>query len=164
MSEIAARRVLVSPIGKIALAANEIGLVSVDFLSSRNRLADYSGSAAASNLVDKACHQLQEYLAGQRRSFDIPLDLQGTKFQKLVWAQIQKIGFGETLSYGAIAKAIRRPAAARAVGGAVGANPVPIIIACHRVLGSTGKLTGYSGGSGIPTKKRLLELEGIYYR
>lgn len=164
MIEITARKVVATPIGKISVAADEKGLVSVDFLSAKSRLSDLSDSAIAKKIVENACQQLDEYFAGERKSFDIPLNLIGTKFQRQVWQQIQNTQFGKTTSYGAIAKAIRNPAASRAVGGAVGANPIPIIIACHRVMGSTGELTGYSGGSGIPTKKKLLELEGINYR
>ena len=164
MTEISARKILQTPLGRLSVAASDRGLVSVDFLPSKSKLADLNGSAPANKIVDDACQQLAEYFAGERRRFEIPLELVGTKFQKLVWQQIQKASFGKTVSYGDIAKAIKNPSAARAVGGAVGSNPIPIIVPCHRVMGSTGKLTGYSGGSGIPTKKKLLELEGIDYR
>ena len=88
------------------------------------------------------------------------MDLE-TEFQKSVWRQIARIPFGKTKSYADIAKAIGKPKAARAVGGAVGSNPVPLVVGCHRVMGASGKITGYSGGKGIPTKQWLLEHEGI---
>jgi methylated-DNA-[protein]-cysteine S-methyltransferase len=85
----------------------------------------------------------------------------GTEFQRTVWKEIQKIKFGQVKTYADIAKAIGKPLAARAVGGAVGSNPIPLAIGCHRVLGASGKITGYSGGKGLPTKRVLLDLEGI---
>ncbi len=164
MNEIAARRVVSSPIGLLSIAASEKGICSIDFLSSRSKLRDFSESKKAMEHVDLACLEIEDYFAARRQRFSVPLDLSGTRFQLQVWQQIAKIDFGKSVSYGTIAKAIKNPAASRAVGGAVGANPVPIIIPCHRVMGSTGKLTGYSGGSGIPTKKKLLALEGISYK
>jgi methylated-DNA-[protein]-cysteine S-methyltransferase len=113
-------------------------------------------------LLKQAKTQLTEYFAGSRTKFDLPVYLgNGTEFQKSVWKQIAKIAFGKTISYGDIAKQIGNPKAVRAVGGAVGSNPIPLIIPCHRVMGSSGKITGYSGGKGIPTKKWLLNQEGI---
>lgn len=164
MQEIAARRIIQTPVGRISIAASEQGITNLDFLSSRSRLQDFATTALAQSLVDQAAKQLVEYFEGKREKFDLKFDLDGTVFQKSVWQQIQKIPFGKTVSYGEIARAIRKPQAARAVGGAVGANPVAIFIACHRVMGSTGKLTGYSGGNGLPTKRKLLDLEGIKYR
>lgn len=163
MQEIAARRIIQTPVGRISIAASEQGITNLDFLSSRSRLQDFATTALAQSLVDQAAKQLVEYFEGKREKFDLKFDLDGTAFQKSVWQQIQKIPFGKTVSYGEIARAIRKPQAARAVGGAVGANPVAIFIACHRVMGSTGKLTGYSGGNGLPTKRKLLDLEGIKY-
>lgn len=113
-------------------------------------------------VLKDAKSQLTEYFAGKRTKFDLPVDLSsGTEFQKSVWKQIAKIGFGKSLSYVDIAKAIGNPKASRAVGGAVGSNPIPLIVGCHRVMGSSGKITGYSGGKGIPTKIWLLKHEGI---
>lgn len=163
MQEIAARRIIQTPVGRISIAASEQGITNLDFLSSRSRLQDFATTALAQSLVDQAAKQLVEYFEGKREKFDLKFDLDGTAFQKSVWQQIQKIPFGKTVSYGEIARAIRKPQAARAVGGAVGANPVAIFIACHRVMGSAGKLTGYSGGNGLPTKRKLLDLEGIKY-
>ena len=101
--------------------------------------------------------ELREYLRGARRSFTVSLDLRGTPFQLDVWRAVADIPFGETTSYGAIASSIARPKATRAVGRAVGANPIPLIIPCHRVIGSSGDLTGFGGG--LPLKERLLALE-----
>lgn len=112
-------------------------------------------------VLRRAQQQVLRYLAGKSRVFELEFELAGTTFQRQVWQQIATIPFGESKSYGEIAQAIGNPTAVRAVGGAVGANPLPIIIGCHRVLGSSGKITGYSGGSGIATKKALLELEKI---
>ena len=111
-------------------------------------------------LLAEAANQLRAYFAGKLRTFHIPLDLQGTDFQKDVWRQLQEIPYGETRSYAQIAEAIRRPKAVRAVGAANGSNPVAIVVPCHRVIGSSGRLTGYGGG--LPLKKRLLELEGAW--
>ncbi|MBP6043832.1 MAG: methylated-DNA--[protein]-cysteine S-methyltransferase [Rhodoluna sp.] len=115
----------------------------------------------SSKVLREAKKQLQAYFAGKLTKFDLPVDLHGTEFQKSVFKQIAKIGYGKTLTYADIAAKIGKPLAARAVGGAVGSNPVPIIVACHRVLGAAGKITGYSGGDGLPTKRLLLKLEGI---
>lgn len=164
MSEIAARKVMQTSLGKVSITSSEVALTSLEFLPGRSSLKDFSSSPHAKALVEDAARQLDEYFRGERRRFDLKLAPTGTKFQQQVWQQIQKIPFGQTISYGAIAKAIKKPSAARAVGGAVGANPLAIFIPCHRVMGSTGKLTGYSGGNGIPTKKKLLALEGIEHR
>jgi methylated-DNA-[protein]-cysteine S-methyltransferase len=103
--------------------------------------------------------QLAEYLAGQRRDFDLPLDLAGTEFQRLCWQELLRIPFGETRSYGELAQRIGRPAAVRAVGQANHNNPIGVIVPCHRVIGANGSLTGYGGG--LPMKRVLLELEGV---
>lgn len=101
--------------------------------------------------------QLHEYLEAQRRTFDVPLDLRGTSFQQAVWDRLLHIPYGETRSYAEVAASIGRPTALRAVGRAVGANPVSIVIPCHRVIGKDGSLVGYGGG--LPLKERLLALE-----
>jgi O-6-methylguanine DNA methyltransferase len=103
--------------------------------------------------------QLTEYLEGRRRVFEMDLDLRGTEFQREVWRAVAAVPYGQTASYGEIAHVIGRPRASRAVGAANGANPVPIVIPCHRILGADGSLTGYGGG--LPTKRRLLALEGL---
>jgi methylated-DNA-[protein]-cysteine S-methyltransferase len=109
-------------------------------------------------LLLEAARQLRAYFAGQLREFQLPLDIEGTDFQKRVWGQVAAIPYGETRSYLQIAQALGSPRAVRAVGAANGANPVPIVVPCHRVIGAKGKLVGYGGG--LALKKRLLELEG----
>lgn len=109
------------------------------------------------DLTDNAFHQLQEYFSGTRTKFDLPLEPEGTLFQKGVWAKLQDIPYGKTASYKDIAQAINNPNAFRAVGNANNKNPIPIIIPCHRCVGSNGKLTGYAGG--LELKQRLLDLE-----
>ena len=104
--------------------------------------------------------QLLEYFAGARTDFDVPVRLSGTPFQQAVWAELERLGWGEATSYGALAAAVGA-GSARAIGGAVGANPVPIIVGCHCVLASDGRITGYSGGDGVPTKLWLLGHERI---
>jgi methylated-DNA-[protein]-cysteine S-methyltransferase len=115
----------------------------------------------SSKVLREAKKQLTAYFAGKLSKFDLPVELHGTEFQKAVYKQIAKIGFGKTVSYADIAAKLGKPLASRAVGGAVGSNPVPIIVGCHRVLGASGRITGYSGGEGLPTKRLLLKLEGI---
>jgi O-6-methylguanine DNA methyltransferase len=106
--------------------------------------------------------QLEEYLAGRRRQFDVPLDFGGTPFQRLCWEALLRIPYGETRTYGEMAREIGRPAAVRAVGHANHDNPIGVIIPCHRVIGANGSLTGYAGG--LDMKRELLELEGVVPR
>ena len=150
-----ATRCFDSPIGNILLKARNNKVV---YLTMGGPKVENSGSAKVLDLAEK---QLKNYFAGKSRVLDFDVELNGTEFQRAVWDEISKIGFGETKTYGDIAHAIGRPKAVRAVGGAVGANPVPLVVGCHRVLGSSGKITGYSGGDGLPTKRWLLALEGI---
>jgi len=136
--------------------ASTAGLRAIHF----DRIQPASGDQNPRNpLLAEALSQLRAYFAGRLREFDLPLDLAGTDFQIRVWRQLETIPYGETRSYSAIAQAIGRPAAVRAVGAANGANPVPIVVPCHRVIGASGKLVGYGGG--LSLKKRLLELEKI---
>jgi methylated-DNA-[protein]-cysteine S-methyltransferase len=107
--------------------------------------------------IAEAVRQLKQYFAGKRVDFDLPLAPEGTEFQRTVWRRLQEIPYGETISYGELAKRVGNPKASRAVGAANGSNPIPIVIPCHRVIGSNGKLTGFGGG--LPTKERLLALE-----
>jgi methylated-DNA-[protein]-cysteine S-methyltransferase len=146
-----------SPIGVITIESRNEKIVSLV-------MGHKAKSFGSSKVLTEAKKQVQAYLAGKLQKFDLPVQLDGTEFQKSVWKVIAKINFGKTVTYGEIAAKIGNPQAARAIGGAVGANPVPLIVGCHRVLGSAGRITGYSGGSGIPTKEWLLELEGIEYR
>lgn len=118
-------------------------------------------SERSTPVLEAAAAQLREYFAGERIDFDLLVKLAGTPFQTAVWAELGQLGFGEVISYGELGIATGRPTAGRAVGGAVGANPIPIIVPCHRVLAGNRRITGYSGGEGIPTKVWLLDHEGI---
>lgn len=153
-----ATRCFDSPIGNIFVRAIENKVV---FLTMGGPALADSGKAS---VLDEAEKQLKRYFAGKSQVLDFEVEVRGTEFQRAVWNEISKIGFGETKTYGEIAEAIGRPKAVRAVGGAVGANPVPLVIGCHRVLGAAGKITGYSGGEGLPTKRWLLKLEGLEAR
>jgi methylated-DNA-[protein]-cysteine S-methyltransferase len=156
-------KVIDTHVGSIAIGATDEGVATVDFLSSRASHWEFENSPKAAEHCENAVQWLKEYFAGSEKPFSFQLDLAGTDFQRAVWGQINSIGFGQTKTYGEIAIAIGKPMASRAVGAAVGANPVPLIIPCHRVLGANGKITGYSGGEGIPTKRLLLALEKIDY-
>ncbi|PRY69610.1 methylated-DNA-[protein]-cysteine S-methyltransferase [Glaciihabitans tibetensis] len=149
-----------SPIGRIELGSDGTNIVSLAI--ERAGTLPHDGVPEASNAVlDAAGSQLEEYFAGTRHSFDLPVSLSGTVFQKQIWAALADLAWGEVTSYGELGFRTGRPTAGRAVGGAVGANPVPLIVPCHRVLASNGRITGYSGGNGIPTKVWLLDHEGI---
>jgi methylated-DNA-[protein]-cysteine S-methyltransferase len=149
-----------SPIGRIEIASNGEAIVSLSI--ERDGTLPWQDVPEQSNSVlDRAVSQLVEYFAGHRHEFDLPVSLAGTAFQLAVWEQLVALDFGEIVSYGELGQATGRATAGRAVGGAVGANPIPIIVPCHRVLGSDGRITGYSGGDGIPTKSWLLRHEGI---
>ena len=117
------------------------------------------GEVRETPLIKEAHSQLVEYLAGNRREFDLPLDPLGTDFQKRVWTTLREIPYGEVRSYKEIAEAIGNPKAVRAVGGANNRNPISIVVPCHRVIGTDGSLTGYGGG--LPMKEKLLKLEGV---
>ncbi len=148
-----------SPIGKLKLVASKKGLVAILWENDnprRVRLSDLVADDAHPVLVE-AERQLSEYFAGKRRAFTVALDMRGTSFQKGVWEALLAIPFGETRSYGQLAKALGNPRASRAVGAANGKNPLSIVVPCHRVIGASGKLTGFAGG--LETKARLLRLE-----
>jgi methylated-DNA-[protein]-cysteine S-methyltransferase len=136
------------------------GLAGVWFERSRPERVRPRGDIESGRhpVLVEAERQLREYFAGRRRSFDLTLDFVGTPFQRAVWKALLTIPFGQTRSYGEIAKQVGRPSASRAVGAANGRNPVSIIAPCHRVIGSTGALTGFGGG--LDVKERLLRLEG----
>lgn len=110
-------------------------------------------------MVKEVKHQLDEYLSGRRKVFDLPLDLKGTDFQKSVWQAVNEIPFGQTTTYMKLSQKLGNPAAIRAVGAAIGANPILVIVPCHRIIGTNGQLTGYAGG--LERKQALLELEGF---
>lgn len=149
-----------SPVGALKLVASDYGLAAVlweDDDPKRVRL-NIVGEDLHHPVLLETERQLGEYFAGRRTSFDIRLDFTGTDFQRLVWDALLTIPFGETRSYGQLAKQIGRPNAVRAVGAANGRNPISIIAPCHRVIGSTGELTGFAGG--LEAKSHLLYLEG----
>ena len=146
-----------SPIGPLLLAGDESGLHLVYFVNGRRPMSTPSAWIEDKKPFKEAVRQLKTYFDGKLTNFDLPLVLDGTEFQLLVWRNLQKIPYGETVSYGQLAKRIGSPDAARAVGLANGSNPIPIIIPCHRVIGSNGDLTGFGGG--LPIKKKLLALE-----
>lgn len=148
---------LESPIGKLLLAGDAQGLQQILFSTDgRPATPDPEWIEDDSALAD-AIGQLKAYFAGELETFDLSLSPQGTPFQQKVWSELQKIPYGKTISYGELARRIGNPNAGRAVGLANGANPISIVIPCHRVIGSNGKLTGYGGG--LPIKEKLLALE-----
>jgi methylated-DNA-[protein]-cysteine S-methyltransferase len=140
-----------APFGQLLVAKENDAIVEIRF-----RPGEIDGIRDDRVVADVAA-QLQQYFRGERRAFDLPLAPRGTEFQQLVWSALQRIPYGETRSYSDIAREIGRPAAVRAVGAANGANPIPVVIPCHRVVGSNGSLTGFGGG--IETKRWLLAHE-----
>ena len=152
--------VIPSPVGELKLVASDVGLVAVLWEQDRPgrvRLGAMVEDAGHPVLVT-AARQIGEYFAGTRTAFDLPLDFRGSDFQKSVWAALLAIPFGETRSYGEIARTVGRPTAYRAVGAANGRNPISIVAPCHRVIGSGGALTGFAGG--LAAKELLLGIEG----
>jgi methylated-DNA-[protein]-cysteine S-methyltransferase len=149
-----------SPVGKLKLIASEKGLVAILWENDTPRRVRLTDLVEDANhpVLQKVEQQLHEYFEGKRKSFSIPLDMRGTPFQKNVWEALIAIPFGETRTYGELAKKLGNPTATRAVGAANGRNPVSIIVPCHRVIGASGKLTGFAGG--LDVKARLLGLEG----
>jgi methylated-DNA-[protein]-cysteine S-methyltransferase len=139
-----------TPLGPVTATEGDHGLVALAF-------GGLLGDNAASPVLDATRRQLEEYFAGERREFELPLAPTGTPFQRNVWNALAQVGYGETISYRALARKLGRPGAARAVGRANALNPLAIVIPCHRVVGASGALTGYGGG--IERKRVLLELE-----
>lgn len=157
---------LSTPFGDLGFASSNRGLLTLLFPNTIDERDDVIARLAPGSRIepgdgknDEAIRQVEEYLAGERHSFDLPLDQRGTEFQKAVWQAVYEIPWGATTTYGEIARSIGRPDAVRAVGAANGANPLPIIVPCHRVIGADGSLTGFGGG--LPLKRRLLTLEGV---
>lgn len=151
---------MASPVGELKLVANGSRLAAILWENDppqRVRLGPMSASADNPILM-RAVHQLQEYFAGTRKQFDLELEFAGSEFQKKVWQALLTIPFGETRSYSQIARQIGNPSAVRAVGAANGRNPLSIVAPCHRVIGASGKLTGFAGG--LEAKELLLALEG----
>jgi methylated-DNA-[protein]-cysteine S-methyltransferase len=149
-----------SPIGPLTIAGNESGLHSISFCAERRAsVPTLRGRESGCDVVDETVQQLRAYFARKLVQFDLPLRPEGTSFQMDVWRELQNIPYGTVISYGELARRIGKPKASRAVGAANGANPIPIIIPCHRVIGSNGKMTGYAGG--VHIKEALLALERV---
>ena len=156
-----------SPVGKLRLIADQRGLRDILFEHEHHPKAMPAHAVRLSHsrqstVIATTRSQLDEYFAGTRRTFDLPLHPIGTAFQQTVWRELGNIPYGITISYGELARRINNPAAVRAVGAANGRNPLPIVVPCHRVIGSDGSLTGFSGG--LPIKQHLLMLEGCLAR
>jgi methylated-DNA-[protein]-cysteine S-methyltransferase len=152
----ASSQIIDSPLGPLLLAA-ENGAVTMLWMSPLPTRDDPPSQGADRAVLDETAAQLDRYFAGSLTAFDLPLGLRGTPFQRRVWLALQEIPFGETISYGELAASIGKPGCARAVGLANGQNPISIIVPCHRVIGSNGKLTGYGGG--LDRKAWLLDHE-----
>lgn len=149
---------LETPIGTLLIAGDSNAVKRIEFpKNGKARKPEPDWTESSRGPVGKAAKQLREYFEGKRAGFDLPLEPDGTEFQRSVWRNLQEIPYGETISYGELAKRVGNPKASRAVGAANGQNPIPIVIPCHRVIGSNGKLTGFGGG--LPTKEALLALE-----
>jgi methylated-DNA-[protein]-cysteine S-methyltransferase len=146
-----------SPVGPLLLAADDVGLRQILFVNGRHPAKPESSWKEDSAPHSETIRQLKAYFAGDLENFDLQLAPEGTPFQLGVWRTLCEIPYGETISYGELASRIGNPKASRAVGLANGSNPIPIVIPCHRVIGSNGKLTGYGGG--LPIKEKLLALE-----
>lgn len=150
-----------SPLGALLLARTARGLAGAWFEGQRHHPPAFAAPHVADDpLLTRAAAQLQAYFDGASRRFDVPIDLQGTPFQRAVWDALLAISPGATRTYGAIARDLGHPAAVRAVGAAVGRNPLSIVVPCHRVIGSDGSLTGYAGG--LERKRALLRLEAAW--
>lgn len=149
------------PVGELVLVEENGTLLEIGFTSGKRPATPPVDAREDRKPFVSVIRQLEEYFAGKRREFDLPLAPQGTPFQRRVWNALTKIPFGKAVSYSDIAERIGNPNAVRAVGLANGRNPIPIVIPCHRVIGKDGSLTGYGGG--LPIKEKLLQLEGIAY-
>lgn len=147
-----------SPLGDLLVAGDGAHLHLISFPTGNKKMSHASHWREDATVFHPVKQQMDAYFAGDLTTFDIPLTLQGTDFQNLIWKNLATIPYGETATYGEMAKRAGRPKASRAVGAANGANPLPIILPCHRVIGSTGALTGFGGG--MDAKKFLLRLEG----
>lgn len=152
-----------SPLGDLELTGDDRQIWSLAII--RNGHLPWEDQPESANpLLRLAAGELAEYFAGDRVRFEVPVRQSGgTEFQRSVWRGLGDIGFGEHLSYGELGRSIGMSGAGRAIGGAVGANPTPILVGCHRVLASSGRITGFSAGEGIPTKQWLLRHEGIEF-
>lgn len=149
---------LQTELGWLRVVEEDAAIVRLDILREQTE-APVDWKRKDTDLLLEARRQLEEYFAGIRAGFSLPLAPQGTDFQKVVWRQLEAIPYGETRTYGQIAEALGKPKASRAVGGANHNNPIAIVIPCHRVIGADGSLTGYAGG--LDLKEKLLHLEGV---
>jgi methylated-DNA-[protein]-cysteine S-methyltransferase len=147
-----------SPLGELILTASDTALTAVYFPTARHGPPPADGAEGPSAVLDRARRQLDEYFAGARTAFDLPLDPAGSAFERRVWDALRVIPYGTTVSYSEVARRLGDVRATRAVGAANGKNPIPIIVPCHRVVGARGELTGYGGG--LDRKRWLLEHEG----
>lgn len=152
-----------SPIGRIALHGDATAVTRLE-IAVQGSLSTDGTPDSPTPVLRRAATELDEYFAGRRTNFAVPVRVTGTPFQEAIWHQLTAIPFGSVRGYGELGRATGRPTAGRAVGGAVGANPVPLLIPCHRVLASDARITGYSAGDGVPTKVWLLDHEGIAHR
>lgn len=155
--------VIDSPLGRIALLGDTEAVTRLE-IATAGRLSTDGRPEHPTPVLRQTAAELAEYFGGQRRTFTVPVRVDGTPFQQQIWQQLQQIPFGAVRGYGELGRATGRATAGRAVGGAVGANPVPLLIPCHRVLAGDGRITGYSAGDGITTKAWLLDHEGIAHR
>lgn len=146
-------RTLETPVGRLLLCTDGDALTEIRFNAKEVR-------TDASPVLEQAERELNEYFAGKRKAFSVPVSPKGTPFQRRIWDALRGIPYGETVSYGEVARRIGSPRACRAAGMANHKNPIPIVIPCHRVIGADGGMTGYGGG--LEIKRRLLELEGIH--
>ena len=160
MSELHLFQKLRTPIGDLTLIANEIGLRAVLWPDDKDRISLPTQLIASETdvVLTEAAFQIEQYFAGERTAFDVPLDLHGTDFQRAAWMSLANIPYGDTWTYKQQSEHLGRPKAMRAVGAANGKNPVSIVLPCHRVIGANGSLTGFAGG--LEAKKHLLLLEG----
>lgn len=149
-----------TPIGRLELTGNGRAVTTLA-IEKLGRLPLEAESERWDRVLHRAAHQLEAYFAGSRKTFTVPLDARGTPFQHAIWDQLSGVAWGAVTSYGELGRNAGRVSAGRAVGGAIGANPLPILVPCHRVLGTDGGVTGYSRGNGIPTKLWLLQHEGV---
>lgn len=150
-------RTIDSPVGPITVAGRDGVVTTIRLPGQDHEPVGWEGWVEDPTAFEGAVAQLQEYFDGERTSFDFPMELVGTDFQRAVWAALCEIPYGETWSYGELAARLGKPGAARAVGLANGRNPIPIVVPCHRVIGADGSLTGYGGG--LDRKRVLLDLE-----
>lgn len=152
-----------SPVGRLKIIGGDDGLRAILWPDDDPARVKFEVAPRRSStpLLLEVANQLEDYFAGRRSSFDVELDLRGTDFQRAVWKELSRIAYGKTVSYAEIAKRVGKPTGARAVGAAVGRNPVSIVVPCHRVIGSNGQLTGFAGGLASKTRLLALEVDGL---